>query len=73
MKVIVTSLKVGTSVKGNEYARVSCVNLSDGSVFEGFVDPAVAKGIEAVDLSELEALADEVQFDQKGRIVSFGK
>jgi len=70
VKILITELKVGTSAKGNEYAHVSAVNLSDGSVFSGFVDPKVVAGREAVDLAALEELADEASFDQKGRIVS---
>jgi len=73
MKLLITALKVGTSARGNNYARIAGVNLDDGSVLDVFVDPKVVEGIEAVDLSELSALADEVTFDQKGRIVSLSE
>jgi len=73
MKLLITALKVGRSARGNDYARVSGVNLDDGSVLDVFVDPKVVEGIEATDLSELSGLADDVEFDQKGRIVRLGE
>lgn len=73
MKILITEVVVKTSVKGNDYARISFVNLTDGSTFSGFVDPSVVKGITPVDLSELSALADEAEFDQRGRVVRIGQ
>jgi len=70
MKILITALKIATSQKGNEYARISYVNLSDGSVAEAFVDPGVVRECEAVDLSELEGFADEVAFNQRGEIIA---
>jgi len=72
MKILITALKIATSAKGNEYARISFVNLSDGSVAEAFVDPGVVRDCEAVDLSDLESFGDEVLFDQKGKITHVG-
>lgn len=72
-KILITSIRVGVSKAGKEYAHISAVNLADGSVFEGFLDPKVAQGVEATDLKDLEALADNAEFDQKGRVVHIGK
>jgi len=69
MKILITALKIATSAKGNEYARISFVNLTDGSVSEAFVDPSVVRDCEAVDLSQLSALADEARFNQRGELV----
>jgi len=72
MKILITALKIATSAKGNEYARISFVNLEDGSVNEAFVAPEVVRDGKAVDLSDLNEFADEATFNQKGKIVQLG-
>jgi len=69
-KILITKLTIATSKRGNDYARVHFVDLTDGTVKEAFLDQEVAKSLLAVDLKDLEKFGDEVTFDAKGEITA---
>lgn len=77
-KIIITRKAEITSKKtGDKYIAISFVNVGDGSVGESLFDASVFAGFVldgdyVVDVKELENIAVDCEFNQRGKIVHLG-